>query len=68
KLVFKEDRLVGCVLVGDISRAGQYNGYIRFRLPLDKSAKSRLLQGEPTALQWPEERFCREWNPRARLR
>jgi NAD(P)H-nitrite reductase large subunit len=67
KLVFRNDRLVGCVLVGDISQAGNYNAYIRFQLPLDKKTKSQLLSGQPTPLQWPEEKFRMEWNPRSRL-
>lgn len=67
KLVFRDERLVGCVLVGDISQAGNYNAYIRFQLPLEKKTKIRLLNGEPNPLKWPEEKFRMEWNPRARL-
>jgi NAD(P)H-nitrite reductase large subunit len=67
KLVFRDDRLVGCVLVGDISQAGNYNAYIRFQLPLDQKTKNQLLSGQPTPLQWPEEKFRMEWNPRSRL-
>lgn len=67
KLIFSEDRLVGCVLVGDISLAGRYNAFIRFKIKLDSKTKSRLIAGNPTSLQWPEKKFRQEWNKRARL-
>ncbi len=67
KLVFRADKLVGCVLLGDISAAGRYNAFIRFQIPLDAKDKDRLTGGQPTPLQWPENLFQQEWNSRARL-
>ncbi|MEG6548787.1 FAD-dependent oxidoreductase [Desulfocurvibacter africanus] len=63
KLVFKEDRLVGYVLVGDIDCAGLYTGFIRFKLPLTSEVKEQLISGQPCALLWPEEIFKNQWNP-----
>lgn len=67
KLVFKEDRLVGYVLVGDIDRAGQYTAFIKFKLPVAAEAKARLIAGDPNALLWPDEFFAATWNPQAAL-
>ncbi len=63
KLVFKGDRLVGYVLVGDIDCAGLYTGFIRFKLPLAPEVKEKLIAGQPCALLWPEEIFKNHWNP-----
>lgn len=63
KLVFKDDRLVGYVLVGDIDCAGLYTGFIRFKLPLTSEVKEKLVSGQPCALLWPEEIFRSHWNP-----
>lgn len=54
KLVFKDDRLVGCILLQDVDMAGFYTGFIRFRITLDAKAKEALLQGKPSPLDWPE--------------
>ncbi|MBF0481568.1 MAG: NAD(P)/FAD-dependent oxidoreductase [Desulfovibrionaceae bacterium] len=63
KLVFQDDRLVGCVLLGDIDGAGLYTGFIRFKFPLDAEAKQKLIDGAPSILMWPENFFDANWNP-----
>ncbi len=55
KLVFKDNRLVGCILLQDVDMAGFYTGFIRFRIDLDEKAKQSLLDGVPSPLDWPEE-------------
>jgi NAD(P)H-nitrite reductase large subunit len=42
RLVLREGRLVGAILVGNISRAGIYTGLIRHRLDLTDCAKSLM--------------------------
>jgi NAD(P)H-nitrite reductase large subunit len=63
KLVFQGDHLVGCVLLGDIDSAGLYTGFIRFKFPLDATAKQKLIDGAPSILMWPEDFFDENWNP-----
>lgn len=63
KLVFKDNRLVGHVLVGDIDCAGLYTGFVRFKLPLTPEVKQKLISGQPCALLWPEDTFKNQWNP-----
>lgn len=63
KLVFKDDRLVGYVFVGDIAGAGLYTGFIRFQVPVDDEIKADLKDGRASALQWPGEVFDRKFNP-----
>ena len=63
KLVFKDNLLVGYVLVGDIDCAGLYTGFIRFKLPISPEVKQKLISGQPCALLWPEETFKNQWNP-----
>ncbi|GFK94354.1 Nitrite reductase [NAD(P)H] [Fundidesulfovibrio magnetotacticus] len=63
KLVFKDERLVGYVLVGDIDTAGLYTGFIRFKFPLDPAVKEKLVGGQPSILQWPEGFFDEKFNP-----
>jgi len=63
KLVFKDNRLVGCVLLGDIDSAGLYTGFIRFKFPLDADARQKLIEGQPSILMWPEDFFDANWNP-----
>jgi NAD(P)H-nitrite reductase large subunit len=65
KLVYRNDRLVGYVLVGDIDLAGIYTGFIRFQIPLDQEAKDSLAKGAPSALYWPEDVFDGAWSPSA---
>lgn len=63
KLVFKDDRLVGYVLVGDIDTAGLYTGFIRFKFDLDQATKDKLVAGQPSILLWPEDFFDQRFNP-----
>ncbi|MES9995215.1 FAD-dependent oxidoreductase [Desulfovibrio aminophilus] len=63
KLVFKDDRLVGYVLVGEIDNAGMYTSFIKFRMPLPGDAKRVLMHGEPGVFLWPEQVFEKTWNP-----
>jgi len=68
KLVFKDKFLVGCVLVGEIDKAGRYAGYIRFKVPVDQESYYALTNYTPTYLQWPEQLFGKYWNKDARVR
>jgi len=69
KLVFKDNFLVGCVLVGDVDMAGRYAGYIRFKVPItEDKVKAHLINNQPTYLEWPEEMFQAQWNIAARIR
>ena len=43
KLVIKENRLVGYILLGDVRRAGIYTAMIRNRAPLDAVDRELLL-------------------------
>lgn len=63
KLVFKDNRLVGYVLVGDIDTAGLYSGFIRFKFVLDEDVKAKLIKGQPSILQWPQGFFDEQFNP-----
>ena len=63
KLVFKDGKLVGYVLVGEIDIAGLYTGFIRFKFPLDAATKEKLVKGQPSILQWPENFFDEQFNP-----
>ena len=63
KLVFKDDRLIGYVLLGDIDVAGLYTGFIRFKFPLDAETKAKLIKGQPSILQWPQGFFDEQFNP-----
>ncbi|UZP68214.1 FAD-dependent oxidoreductase [Desulfovibrio mangrovi] len=63
KLVFRGDKLVGYVLVGDIDFAGLYTGFVRFQLPLTEEIKQDLKDGQPSALLWPEHDFDTRWTP-----
>lgn len=55
KLVFKDDVLVGCVLIGDIDAAGFYTSFIKNGFQLDEEGKKRLMDGDPSPSLWPEE-------------
>jgi NAD(P)H-nitrite reductase large subunit len=63
KLVFKNDRLVGYVLVGDIDMAGMYTAFVKFQMTVPEDAKKQVLAGEPDVLMWPDEFFKETWNP-----
>lgn len=63
KLVFKEDILIGYVLVGDIDFAGMYTSFIKFKFKVDAHTREKLSQGEPDVLMWPDDFFNKAWNP-----
>ncbi|MBU1611451.1 MAG: FAD-dependent oxidoreductase [Proteobacteria bacterium] len=63
KLVFKDDKLEGYVLVGDIDQAGLYTAFIKFRFPIKDEMKKQLLIGDPDVLMWPDQFFDDQWNP-----
>lgn len=65
KLVFRNNNLVGYVLVGDIDQAGMFTSFVKFKLPIEKETKDKLKAGEPDALHWPDEFFNETWNPEA---
>ncbi|MEF2146035.1 MAG: FAD-dependent oxidoreductase [Desulfovibrionaceae bacterium] len=55
KLVFNNDVLVGCILIGDIDLAGLYTSFIKNKFRLDQDAKQALVDGDPNPVHWPEE-------------
>jgi NAD(P)H-nitrite reductase large subunit len=63
KLVFRNDRLVGYCLVGDIDKAGMYTAFIKFEIALDGKAKDELVNAGPEVFLWPAELFNETWNP-----
>ena len=65
KLIFRDEKLIGYVLVGDVDFAGLYTGFVRFGLELNDEVKAELKAGQPSALLWPEEEFDLKWTPAA---
>ena len=65
KLVFKDGRLVGYVLVGDIDKGGMYTAFIKFEMPLDADTKNKLITAGPEVFLWPPALFDEKWNPQA---
>ncbi|WP_029894296.1 NAD(P)/FAD-dependent oxidoreductase [Desulfohalovibrio reitneri] len=59
KLIFKDGKLVGCALIGDITGAGVYTSFIHNELELDEETKLELLSGTPSPLYWPKDFFAR---------
>lgn len=55
KLIFKQDVLAGCILIGDIDAAGFYTSFIKNGFKLDEEAKERLMEGDPSPALWPDE-------------
>jgi len=55
KLIFKDDKLAGCILIGDIDGAGFYTSFIKNGFVLDAEAKKRLREGDPSPALWPDE-------------
>ena len=55
KLIFKDDKLAGCILIGDIDGAGFYTSFIKNGFVLDPEAKKRLREGDPSPALWPDE-------------
>ncbi len=64
KLVLKDDKLVGFVLIGDIEKAGLFTSFVKFGFPVTDEVRTRLGRGEPSVLLWPEEFFEEKWNPK----
>ncbi len=60
RLVFRGDRLLGAVLMGDIAGAGVYNWLIRKGRELSRREKNALLRGEVFSLMLSgePEQFC----------
>ncbi|NLT74063.1 MAG: NAD(P)/FAD-dependent oxidoreductase [Chloroflexi bacterium] len=54
RLVLREGRLVGAILVGEIDRAGIYTGLIRNRIDVGQQ-RQRLLDGHMSLLSTPEQ-------------
>ncbi len=54
KLVFKQDVLVGCILIGEIDAAGFFTSFIKNRFKLDEVAKNQLIEGDPSPALWPD--------------
>jgi len=55
KLIFKDNVLVGVILIGDIDAAGFYTSFIKNGFELDAEAKARLVDGDPSPALWPDE-------------
>ncbi len=58
KMIFKDDHLVGAILIGDLDRAGIYGSFIRHALPVDEATKKEILAGTPSPLYWPADFFA----------
>lgn len=58
KMIFKDDKLVGAILIGDLDHAGIYGSFIRHGLPVDAETKAEILSGTPSPLYWPEDFFA----------
>lgn len=65
RLVFKGDKLVGVLLIGQVDQAGLYTSFIRFGLPLTSEAKEQLILGRPSPLFWPQDFFDKALQPEA---
>lgn len=57
KLVFKDDTLKGCILIGNVDRAGIYTGFIQNGIRLTPEMREQILAGTATPLLWPEALF-----------
>ncbi len=55
KLIFNDNILVGCILIGDIDAAGFYTSFIKNRFKLDEDGKKLLMEGDPSPALWPDE-------------
>lgn len=54
KVVFEDDVLVGCILIGDIDHAGLYTSFIKNKFHLGPEAKQAIIDGDPNPVHWPE--------------
>jgi NAD(P)H-nitrite reductase large subunit len=61
KLVFESaeggDVLVGCILIGDVDKAGLYNSFITSKTVLPPEAREQIIKGEPSPLYWSEDYY-----------
>lgn len=55
KLLFRENTLVGAILIGDIDAAGFYTSFIKNGFRLDDDGKRLLIDGDPSPSLWPDE-------------
>jgi NAD(P)H-nitrite reductase large subunit len=55
KLLFKDHKLAGCILIGEIDAAGFYTSFIKNGFILDAEARKRLMEGDPSPALWPDE-------------
>lgn len=55
KVVFEDNVLVGCILVGDIDHAGIYTSFIKNKFSVDPEAKQEIIAGTPSPVHWPED-------------
>ncbi len=55
KIIFEDEVLVGCILIGDIDKAGIYSSFIKNKFQVDKETKRELIEGTPTPAHWPDE-------------
>ncbi len=63
KLVFKDQLLVGYILVGDIESCSILTSFVKFRLDLDAESKKLLCSGVANLLMWPDNFFEKQWSP-----
>ncbi|WP_207264755.1 FAD-dependent oxidoreductase [Desulfovibrio sp. Huiquan2017] len=54
KLIFKNNVLAGCILIGAIDAAGFYTSFIKNGFELDEAGKERLMEGDPSPALWPD--------------
>ena len=54
RLVMRDGRLIGAILVGEIDRAGIYTGLIRNKIDVGQH-RQRLLDGHVSLLSLPEQ-------------
>jgi len=54
KLIFKDDVLIGCILIGEIDVAGFYTSFIKNAFKLDEEAKKQMVEGNPSPALWPD--------------
>lgn len=55
KVVFEDNVLVGCILIGDIDHAGIYTSFIKNKFMVEGEAKQEIINGNPSPVHWPED-------------
>ncbi|OEU66240.1 MAG: hypothetical protein BA863_19040 [Desulfovibrio sp. S3730MH75] len=63
KLVFKDQLLVGYILVGDIESCSILTSFIKFKLKIGADSQGQFCRGGPNLLMWPDNFFDKQWNP-----